>query len=330
MQTFLPDNHQKLLNIQQVAVMLSVPVETLLLWNDHNILKPTITLSGEVGYGEEQINQFLAIQKRFSASEVPVATSVIRRPFSVVPFLSVSTLVTTLTVLVLTQSVRLLPGKSTSSLAEATTLAPIRPETTVAQTGNNLGAGNVFGYAQTTNFAPEVAVLAADSMRVVQTVDPKILFALVPLGLLPLAFVIKKPSKKMLSDAPTSYQEQKVFEVNQKADGAVVLSFQGQEYKVSKPELDSESDQLIERLMELATPDVKEIDYATFEDGKISLSTPLSRLVTRLGFVGIKRDLFFPRTSKNRVLFRRYLTQTDLTAMNLTPSQISSDLFNSN
>src|SRR3989344_2811667 len=109
MQTFLPDNHQKLLNIQQVAVMLSVPVETLLLWNDHNILKPTITLSGEVGYGEEQINQFLAIQKRFSASEVPVATSVIRRPFSVVPFLSVSTLVTTLTVLVLTQSVRLLP-----------------------------------------------------------------------------------------------------------------------------------------------------------------------------------------------------------------------------
>ena len=171
MQTFLPDNHQKLLNIQQVAVMLSVPVETLLLWNDHNILKPTITLSGEVGYGEEKINQFLAIQKRFSASEVTAATSVIRRPFSVVPFLSVSTLVTTLTVLVLTQSVRLLPDKSTSSLAEATTLAPIRPETTVAQTGDNFGAGNVFGYAQTTNFAPEVATLAADSMRVVQAVD---------------------------------------------------------------------------------------------------------------------------------------------------------------
>jgi hypothetical protein len=74
--------------------------------------------------------------------------------------------------------------------------------------------------------------------------------------------------------------------------------------------------------MKLAAPGVKEIDYDTLGDEEVRFNASLSKLVTRLGFVGIKRDLFFPRTSKNRVLFRRYITQEDLTSMNLTADQI--------
>lgn len=118
----------------------------------------------------------------------------------------------------------------------------------------------------------------------------------------------------------------KIIEVDQKTDGTIVLYFHGKEYKISKPELYSESDQFIERLMELVKPGIKEIEYVSLNDEKVEINTPLSRLVTRLGFVGIKRELFFPRTSKDRVLFRRYLTMQDLTDMNLTTNQISSDL----
>lgn len=139
-----------------------------------------------------------------------------------------------------------------------------------------------------------------------------------------LAYSIKKPyavgttSPNYLADA----QKQIIFAVDQKTDGTVVLYFQGKEHKVSKPELDSESDQFIDRLMELVRPDIKEIDYDNLRDEKIRFSAPLSKLVTRLGFVGVKRDLFFPRTSKNRVLFRRYVTQQDLASMGLTTNQI--------
>src|SRR6185369_6534820 len=120
---------------------------------------------------------------------------------------------------------------------------------------------------------------------------------------------------------------QKILEVDQKTDGTVVLSFQGKEFKISKPELYSESDRFIEGLMELMQPNMKEIEY-DMDNSKFI--TPLSRLVTRLGFVGIKRDLFFPRTSKNRVLFRKYLTMQDLTDMNLTIDQIVTDLQTAN
>jgi hypothetical protein len=113
----------------------------------------------------------------------------------------------------------------------------------------------------------------------------------------------------------------KVFEIDQKTDGTVVLYFKGEEYKLSKPELDSESDQFIERLMEVSDSD-QEIDYDKSTDENIKLSTPLSKLVTRLGFVGTKRDLFFPRTSKNKVLFRRYITEEDLTAMNMNATEL--------
>jgi hypothetical protein len=146
-----------------------------------------------------------------------------------------------------------------------------------------------------------------------------------------LAYSPKKPSSALGIDPHnfiSDVEEKKVLEVDQKTDGTVVLYFQGKEYKICKPELDSESDQFIERLMGLVRPGVKEIDYDTFNDDEIRLSAPLSKLVTRLGFVGIKRDLFFPRTSKNRVLFRRYVTEQDLISMNLTTAQISSEFLN--
>ena len=122
---------------------------------------------------------------------------------------------------------------------------------------------------------------------------------------------------------PSDTNSHTVFEVDQKTDGTVVLYYQGNEHKLSKPELDSESDQFIERLMEISNSDLQEIDYDKSSDTNIRLSTPLSKLVTRLGFVGIKRDLFFPRTSKNKVLFRRYITDQDLIAMNLNAAELS-------
>lgn len=135
---------------------------------------------------------------------------------------------------------------------------------------------------------------------------------------------------------PISYSTQndleweKILEVNQKTDGSVVIMFHGNEYKVSKPELDSESDKFIERLMQLTNSGTKEIEYDILTDESVALSSPLSKIVTRLGFVGIKRDLFFPRTSKTRVLFRKYLTLDDLFSMNLTIEDLSSQIIQIN
>lgn len=156
-------------------------------------------------------------------------------------------------------------------------------------------------------------------------------FIVMMLGALGMGFwYIKKPKKAAVvstsSSKPVTHPSQKVLEVDQKMDGTVILTFQGNMYKISKPELYSDSDRFIERLMELIQPGLKEIEYDSFTDEKLRLTAPLSRLVTRLGFVGIKRDLFFPRTSKNRVLFRKYVTYQDLTAMNLTPAEIAKDL----
>lgn len=139
------------------------------------------------------------------------------------------------------------------------------------------------------------------------------------------ALYLRKP-KKLAPALQTSTQHEKVLEIDQKMDGTVVLSFQGNTFKVSKPELYSDSDRFIERLMELVEPGMKEVEYDSWTDEKIRLSAPLSRLVTRLGFVGIKRDLFFPRTSKNRVLFRKYITNDDLRSMGLTVEELAQDL----
>jgi hypothetical protein len=159
--------------------------------------------------------------------------------------------------------------------------------------------------------------------------DSNIMLTFLALGLIYVILMLRKQlmySAKMSSSVviPHNFldniENKKVLEVNQKTDGTVALYFQGREYKLCKPDLDSESDQFIEKLMKLAAPGVKEIDYDALNDGEINFNASLSKLVTRLGFVGIKRDLFFPRTSKNRVLFRRYITEQDLISMNLTSS----------
>src|SRR4030042_4573675 len=66
--------HTKVANeffsLKQAAEILSVTVETLLEWNDNNILKPTITQNGEVGYTQEQINKFLSIQQASKTSKI--------------------------------------------------------------------------------------------------------------------------------------------------------------------------------------------------------------------------------------------------------------------
>src|SRR6476646_3655125 len=64
---------QKLFTLKQAASELGVSVEVLLSWNEHNILKPTITKEGEIVYTQEQIDQFAQIRNTsFSAnSSVP-------------------------------------------------------------------------------------------------------------------------------------------------------------------------------------------------------------------------------------------------------------------
>jgi hypothetical protein len=132
------------------------------------------------------------------------------------------------------------------------------------------------------------------------------------------------PSNTPLSfNVKNDLEWEKILEVSQKTDGSVVIIFRDKEYRVSKPELDSESDKFIERLMQLSNNGQKEIEYDCISDQEIIFHSPLSKLVTRLGFVGLKRDLFFPRTSKSRVLFRKFLTLDDLFSMNLTIEDLS-------
>ncbi|HUQ84932.1 MAG TPA: hypothetical protein VM077_01285 [Candidatus Limnocylindrales bacterium] len=162
--------------------------------------------------------------------------------------------------------------------------------------------------------------------------NPIVFLGISLIGLLSMMFIFRNQIALAMNKSgsanplPNSYiassKPQKILEVSQKTDGTVVLHILGKEHKISKPELDSESDQFITRLMELAQDNIKEIDYDTLTDETIRFNAPLSKLVTRLGFVGIKRDLFFPRTSKNKVLLRKYVTEQDLIAMSLTTEQI--------
>lgn len=118
---------------------------------------------------------------------------------------------------------------------------------------------------------------------------------------------------------------EKVFEVHQKTDGTVIINNKHNQIKISKPELNSETDQLIQRILSCIGTN-KEIHYDIVKDEKLNLNTPLSKVVTRLGFVGLKRDLFFPRTSKNKVIFRKYLTKNDLAIMNLKEEDILNEM----
>src|SRR6266568_2799500 len=57
-----PGDPQKFLSLKDAALKLAVSVDVLLKWNEQNILKPTITPEGEVGYTEAQINHFIEIR----------------------------------------------------------------------------------------------------------------------------------------------------------------------------------------------------------------------------------------------------------------------------
>jgi hypothetical protein len=344
--------NKQLFNLKETAERLGVSIETLILWNENNILKPTITRTGEVGYRDEQINQFLAIQQQ-PLKKAEINVKPVYRSFYANSFL-VFVLSCSATVFSLTAVLKSLPnekgGQEVISSARTSLLDPSGSTfiSLPAQTNNISESTKVIPqlsnnfYSDTAYFAPNkdtpnTGVLAAAttangsmpvSVSTKQNVDLNLILVISAMGLLVFPFVFKK---QPVYSANLDYGFDKqtisspIVEVNQKTDGSVVLCFQGQEYKVSKPELDSESDQFIERLMGLAGPGVKEIDYDAVTDGEIKLSAPLSKIVTRLGFVGIKRDLFFPRTSKNRVLFRRYLTQDDLSSMNLSPEQIKNE-----
>lgn len=445
------NNSEKTLTLKQAAEKLNVSIEKLLLWNENNILKPTITQTGEIGYTQEQIDQFLTIRqlnnipqsaptKQQFQQTLPIKKS-LPEDFAYVSFKRVSprlmlsfaaifsVLITGILVqtgefkflnnqnkdkVLATQTSKLkLPGQTISSLSiktknelalketinhenesafkeKSSTSALFRAKTekNIAvknQQGKILGSvasiggqikqmaneisntyalstvgtkdpcptctsnddsaidenGNIRGEISKTNNLVAIAggieeMVSGDSLKQTGTDSTNQLIFLFMTGLAAV-FVFQRQlvyaGNKKLQAVPVDFYNnridtviQKVLEVDQKTDGTVMLYFLGKEYKISKPELYSESDRFIEELMTLVKPSTKEIEYDVLRYGNTRLTTPLSRLVTRLGFVGIKRDLFFPRTSKHRVLFRKYLTQQDLTDMGLTNEQVLTEL----
>jgi hypothetical protein len=441
-----PDG-QKLITLQEAAQKLAVSIDVLLKWNEINILKPTITALGQVGYTEEQVNHFLAIRKlsqenknrnlsalatndtednpsatydSFSQSgttssserkiqkyiyagaisfflmlgllttafyqqdvfkglleqavdsnqtESPKAVRSQTSNYSVSQDLSFSSPVkvqnkatnSNLT----NEGKAILDNKISVTNQSATKTATVKA---VKEISNRIGQlttalATISSHVSTQNLAsaptyfssnstdnnsifdkngkikgqittPEVlgaAILPIDTISNDSLKQPDNNLVLIISGL-GFAFFILTFGKQFLQPAKKTgvpdLRKARIFEIGQKTDGTVVLYFRGQEYKISKPELASESDQFIERLMEYAKREDKEIDYDIFEDEDLKVNTPLSKLVTRLGFVGIRRDLFFPRTSKNRVLFRKYITEDDLASLGLTIEQISGELLN--
>src|SRR5882672_793388 len=63
-----PGDPQKFLSLEETAKKLAVSVDVLLKWNEQNILKPSITPTGEVGYTEEQLTHFLKIKEQSTPS----------------------------------------------------------------------------------------------------------------------------------------------------------------------------------------------------------------------------------------------------------------------
>ena len=352
------------LSLENTAKILSVPVETLLSWNEHNILKPTVSPTGQVVYRQDQIDQFLAIQKLtpLSGIEQFAETQPFRKPratFLTTPILAfVISFISTAAISQyfitgLAPLPESLSGQITQSESDIvyppTAKSPIDPELIGNLTTDNLSYSQIANISSSKEVVDPVFDTAGnirdepESHGLLATVlltggitpgsnppnpafSPNLTLILLSLLILSLPLLFKKYSKLDNLAVAGIDNEQVVLELNQKTDGSVVLCFQGQEFKVCKPELDSESDQFIERLMGLVRSGVKEVDYDVSNDTEFKLNAPLSKLVTRLGFVGIKRDLFFPRTSKNRVLFRRYLTQSDLDSMDLSLSRLSREM----
>lgn len=456
-----PSNSKSLVSLQEAAQLLGVPVHTLLTWNEHNILKPTITPTGHVGYTQEQIQHFLEIRQSLHLTDttplpapisLPQPHTVMQQPTGRAPrhragrllsdkrfLLVLAGLVTLLAVTLLMPDnattalspkagTTLSAGDQTSrlKLSERTpTTMPVPlgntptlskslhaegddvlrqksitqdifpPKSSASSLSNKYAHDSIIATLMgqrggdidtTTGDIPDavsgssgLSVLAsqrtctdcADTEESASAFDEngniksetkpdapatllekigsgvgsasasrtipfaKLSFLLPLLGAGALMILLRRQfavASGILQPAPSSptipsHQiVEKVLEVAQKTDGTVVILFGGKEFKISKPELYSESDQFIERLMELTKLNQKELEYDVFKDGNSKFATPLSRLVTRLGFVGIKRDLFFPRTSKQMVLFRRYITSVDLADMNLTPSQVLKEL----
>jgi hypothetical protein len=57
-------NSKQFIGLKQAAEILSVEPETLIRWNEQNILKATITPQGEIGYTLSQIHDFLKIKNQ--------------------------------------------------------------------------------------------------------------------------------------------------------------------------------------------------------------------------------------------------------------------------
>jgi hypothetical protein len=442
-----------LLTLKQAADLLSVSVETLLEWNEHNILKPTITSEGEIGYSEKQINEFIIIRTQISKKDdevedpakntpaLPVKTwqaapekepedvdlakpEAKALPFEIITLFTGIFLIVAVVAFFQTDRIRVLfdelersqvkseekniysqtskfnlsskevyttpialrsesnSDKNLRSEAEEVTehqnsplgfiFATIRNavsipgsringnlvKSDVATAAGHIGSvatyasrtvetndnedlifdskGNIKGEAKDT-LAMIVGGIGqtqvAGSLKQVG-LDPISQAAILVVGLLAFVFIFPRKfaylpkihGSSVDLEGDKNEKLEKVIELLQKTDGSIVLYHDEKEYKISKPELYSESDRFIERLMEVTTSGAKEIEYEVLKDEKIKFSTPLSRLVTRLGFVGVKRDLFFPRTSKDRVMFRKFLTRKDLDDMNLTPEEILSEL----
>lgn len=464
-----PKTTEKLLTLQEASQKLGVTPQTLLSWNDYQILKPTITVSGQIGYTSQQIEQFLHIYEAFRPlqSQTPsLPSSQLTSPFptsqqlpplsqSPIPtnppsdtphhanhslrFIStVFTMCIAVTIGIITQQERLnsllnrfeLSYQQTHQTAQNTTSSsnlsmntPIGVAFSQAERSDdslqkNTSENNDSAFAQkpenpvtptqtpsapatsnkkdgvpaatiaaamksllgakttlaTQHVIQDVTTFASTITRPTGTVIPNspfdrsgniagaphtdilamsyinpdilgstrsdvlnsslrnqlILIAIAAAGTL--LYVVKRPRKQVAADArvtelsDTSPFSEKVLELDQKMDGTVVLYYNNKAYKVSKPELHSDSDQFIERLMNLYKPGSKEMEYDSVSDDTLKLAAPLSRLVTRLGFVGVKRDIFFPRTAKHSVLFRKYITREDLDAMKIKVDQIIGDL----
>src|SRR5260221_3212315 len=86
------NNSVKLFTLQEAAKQLAVSIDTLLTWNEHNILKPTITLEGSIGYSEEQLQHFMQIRSATLLAQTHTAVQtpevLAQEPFQKNPFLT--------------------------------------------------------------------------------------------------------------------------------------------------------------------------------------------------------------------------------------------------
>ena len=62
-----PSNPNNYLTLAEAANYLVVSVDVLLAWNEHDILKPTITTTGEIAYTKNQLDKFKSIQSSLNA-----------------------------------------------------------------------------------------------------------------------------------------------------------------------------------------------------------------------------------------------------------------------